>query len=467
LSDSDTQLQDAIRDLLRGLRNPDLPPRAAVGEAAERILLGLAGASRRRAGKDYDQIARELRRLCTEGIELDWRQVRDGTWCLWTTSPSLSDEQACIAAVLKGVSGSDQRQPYRALASSWLTSFDPGRSSIQEAAAILKAKASVMGPPWDALHAIYDLFDVDSGPRNIAAAAVLERVSPTVLLARSGLGAFDSSTGYVRSCLRAYLEKLAGSSEPQPLARLALVRSLVLKPDGKLLFEELGPLVVRALLAPFGTSTPAKSVRDAYLGFLLDLFRDPRLHPDRWTRMRDVEPIVRKWLTEQSLRQFLDLADQAAASADPDLKHMWPARRKFWEAVYNAELISEAWVVFGPEGARLARRSFGDGASFGRFDRSGRKPVDSGHTVLLLRIGRGVVADWSFNGKCNIWPDAEDREPPKLYRSTYSSDDVLMPNNVSSDVRAGLFSTLHSSSWQRRVAEKLHRMTGVRIPGYL
>lgn len=183
--------------------------------------------------------------------------------------------------------------------------------------------------------------------------------------------------------------------------------------------------------------------------------------------MRDAVPIVKKWLTEQSLRQFLDLADRAAAAADPNVKHMWPARRKFWEAAYKAELISEAWVVFGPEGARLAQRTFGDGASFGRFNRDGRKPVDSGHTVLLLRIGRGVVADWSFNGKCNIWTDAEDRGAPKLYGTVYSSDDVLMPNNVDSDVGAGPFSTLHSGRWETRVANKLHRMTGVRVPGYL
>ncbi len=324
-----------------------------------------------------------------------------------------------------------------------------------------------MGAPWDTLHASYDVFDVDAGPRNVARAAVSERLSPTALLARNGLGAFDARTGYVRSCLGACLESLAGDGEPEPMARLAMVRSLALKSDGKLLFEELGPLVVRALLTPFGKSTPSKSVRDSYLGLLLDLFGDPRLHPGRWTRMRDAEPIVKKWLTEQSLRQFLDLADRAAAAADPDVKHMWPERRKFWEAVYNAELISEAWVVFGPEGARLARRTFGDGASFGRFNRDGRKQVDSGHTVLLLRIGRGVVADWSFNGKCNIWPDAEDGGAPQLYRSVYSSDDVRMPHNVRSEVKSGPFSKSHLGSWQRRVAEKLHRMTGVRVPGYL
>src|SRR5690606_16101213 len=91
--------------------------------------------------------------------------------------------------------------------------------------------------------------------------------------------------------------------------------------------------------------------------------------------------IVRGWLTEQSLRQFLDIVDQTA------VERMWKYRRAFWEAVYDGGLISEAWVAFGPLGARLARRAYGPDASFARLETDG-KQVEQGHAVLLLKVGR-------------------------------------------------------------------------------
>lgn len=193
---------------------------------------------------------------------------------------------------------------------------------------------------------------------------------------------------------------------------------------------------------------------------LLELFKDPRLPGARWSRMPQAADIVRRWLTEQSLRQFLDIVDEVA------LERMWVYRRAFWEAVYRADLISEAWVVFDDAGSRAARRAFGKDVSFATFDGS----VQTGHAVLLLRVGRGLVAEWSHNGKCNIWNDAEDRSAPKLYGPTYSPFNLRSHGDLS--LQRSTFAVSHMShegpgSWQRKVAAKLHQMTGVRLqPSY-
>jgi hypothetical protein len=98
--------------------------------------------------------------------------------------------------------------------------------------------------------------------------------------------------------------------------------------------------------------------------------------------MVEAAAIVRRWLTKQSLRQFLEVVGQTA------LARMWKHRGAFWGAVYDRGLISDAWVVFGPLGAAAARRTFGKEISFATFD-SGS--FEKGHAVLLLRIGRGSL----------------------------------------------------------------------------
>lgn len=455
--------RSAITELKRRVLSiAGAPAETATARAAARVVAG-AGMAGPRAGKDYDRVAREIVAAVAAGEQLDWRRARDGAWCLWTTSPALSEQPVALAAVIEGVSRSGRKTACRELALSWLTSFGPGRTGTPEVAAALRGLVATVGAPWDRLHARFELFDVEAGPRNVAHTAIAERLTPTALLMQTGLSGVVAGA-YARHCMSICLAELAGGREPNPMVRLALVRALVLKPDGKLQYEGLGPLAVRALLAPFGTSMPAKEIRDTYLGLLLSLFGDPRLHPGRWTRMRDEETIIRRWLTEQSLRQFLEIADRATAVTHPNLKRDWPTRRAFWEAVYEKQLITEAWAIFGSEGARLARSTFGDSVSFGEFNRVGRKSVDGGHTVILLRIGNGVVADWSFNGKCNVWPDADAIGAPKLYRRVYSSDDVHMPDSVTSDVTAGMFSKRHIGAWRQSVADKLHHMTGVRVP---
>src|SRR5258706_2281895 len=96
--------------------------------------------------------------------------------------------------------------------------------------------------------------------------------------------------------------------------------------------------------------------------------------------MREAATIVRRWLTKQSLRQFLEVVDQTADD------RMWKHRRAFWGAVYDRGLISDAWVVFTPLGADVARRTFGKEISFATFDRGS---VLKGQAVLLVPVSPG------------------------------------------------------------------------------
>ncbi|MGQ7793038.1 EH signature domain-containing protein [Faunimonas sp. B44] len=419
-----------------------------------------------RRGKDYDAISNELRTRLREGGVLSWKEARDAAWCLWTTDPALAAEPALLAAILARIEPSERRKPYRALAAAFLRDFDLGRPGIRDVARTLATKADEAGRPWSGLQKELALFDIEEGPAKVGRVAIQSGNSPSEVLRANGLGALGADTGFGRACVAAILRHLRDGAEPDPLERLELVRQVALNESARLRFDELAPLVADALLIPFGNTMPDKILRDRFLGLLISLFGDPRINDPRlphrrWVRMPDAEAIVRRWLTEQSLRQFLDIVDRVA------VERMWKYRRAFWEAVYHAGLVEEAWVVFDTYGVEEARRAFGRAASFGQFQGGGRKQVQKGHAVLLLRVGRGVVADWSHNGKCNIWNDASERGAPVLYRKYYTSSEFLHVWDSGDAIDRSTFSTAHMGpetySWQRKVAAKLHNMTGVRI----
>ncbi|MBB5045967.1 hypothetical protein HNR60_000702 [Rhodopseudomonas rhenobacensis] len=436
-----------------------IPPITRTAREAEEIGSAVLGADSPRASKNYNLVAREILQKVISTGELTRREARDAAWCLWETVPAIASSSPAVTSLVRATEISGKKQPFRALASSYMSGYAPDRPRIAEISAVLMRLAGSMGRPWGPLQNDLNLFDVVEGPQNLARMAVERSISPTEVLSGYGLGAVNAQSGFSKCCIARALEQMRDGKEPRHDVRLQWVKTFALRDGRELLFQEHGPLVAEALLLPFGASTPEEGVTDKFLAILLRLFGDPRSQPAKWARMREAATIVRRWLTKQSLRQFLEVVDRTAVA------RMWKHRRAFWGAVYERGLISDAWVVFGPLGAVAARRTFGKEISFATFDGG---PVDKGHAVLLLRIGRGVVAEWSHNGRCIIWNDSEARGSPTLHLSTYHAADLRSPNGESPSLAEPVFAITHSGAdvyaWQSKVAGKLHQMTGVRIP---
>ena len=437
-----------------------LPATTLSAIAAEAIVVGERGLAAPHPGKDYDRIAEELHRKIRASQPLNRKEARDGAWCLWATKVALADQPDTLRAVLDGVERhQDSQKPYRALASSWLSSFDVGRPGMREASTVLERRASRMGEQWHALQSRLHLFSIDRGPRRVMAESLRDRVSLPTKLQQLGLRSIDARSGYAKACTAEGLRAIAADSARPPEVRLRDVELLALDERRALIFSDHAALVGRALLAPYlQAAMPAKAVCDQFLALLIGLFHDPRLERGRWASMPDCETVVRRWLTEQSLRQFLDIVDRVA---DPI---MWKYRRAFWEAVQRAELISHAWVVFDSVGADVARRTFGKTASFGTFSGG----AADGQAVLILEIGRGIVAEWSHMGKCNIWRDASDGNAPQMNQPVYAGT-TLRSLSDTADARGDwrFASFVHAGSetyrWQGKVAGKLRDMTNTNL----
>jgi hypothetical protein len=445
---------------LRGRRTPPLriPSVPKISRVAETFSGPVSGSDTPRPSKDYNTIAAFILQQATRTGELNRREARDAAWCLWETTPALASHRLALAAVISAAEQSPRKQPFRALASSYLASYSPDRNGIAEIGPVLARLAGRMGKPWAILQQELNLFDPNRGAGALAQVAVERGDSPANVLQSYGLGALNAQSGLVKHCIAEALMQMRDHMSRDHEGRLEWVKSFALRDERSLLFEEQGPLVADALLIPFGNETPEESVSDKFLDVLLRLFGDPRIHPGRWVRMEEAAAIVRRWLTKQSLRQFLEVVDQVAVD------RMWRYRRAFWGAVYDQGLISDAWVVFGQDGADVAREAFGKDISFATFDGS---TGDQRHAVLLLRIGRGVVAEWSHYGRCIIWNDSGARGAPQLHARSYPPTSLRVSKRISSDLSNAIFAISHLNAdryyWQPVVAKKIHQMTGVRI----
>ena len=127
-----------------------------------------------------------------------------------------------------------------------------------------------------------------------------------------------------------------------------------------------------------------------------------------------------RWLTRASVLQFFDIVDRSLT--DKDSKRMWAYRRAFWTSYLmgkdSSPKITEAWVAFGTDAARIARevaRQTGD-RSFEAFGLHNEKSDQ--HSALIVRINGKTIVDWSHSGKCQFWPSYEDGAP-QLYNQRY------------------------------------------------
>jgi hypothetical protein len=413
--------------------------------------------------KGLKAVASEIAAAIRANAALSRRQVRQAPWCLWASDTNLAKERDLLTAILESIARAERPSPFRALAAEFVDKFAPNLLGIDLAAPCLQLLAGRWGGEWGRLHGDMAIFDPVAGPQGLGVAVVRQDRSVTEILRDYGLGAMSANGGYAQAVTAQILNTLAQGGDQDHLRRLGKVKRFALTPDGRALFASQKPQIAEALLRPLLTMNASKAVTEPILEAVLDLLGDPRLNRSRanWIAVAStLKELVIGWLTEQSLRQFLDIVDQTA------VEHMWRYRRAFWQSVYDTGLISAAWVAFGIDGCRIASSGAYKGLKFAELYTDGRQ-VESGHAVLLMQIGNGLIADWSHNAKCNIWYDAADPKAPSLFRDTYGSKAVRIGDNAENRLANGRVSLSHTSSetfgWQRKVADHITHMTGQRL----
>lgn len=119
-------------------------------------------------------------------------------------------------------------------------------------------------------------------------------------------------------------------------------------------------------------------------------------------------------------------------------------------------------MIFDRVGAERAQLLFEKETPFARWDTGGTKQIQSGQGCLLLRVGRGIIAEWSHNGRCCIWYDAADQAAPAMHKRLYQSNEAMLSGS-SRDCISVPHQYAAEYSWQKKVSDAVYKMTGVRI----
>lgn len=464
----DNRTQTAFRDAISNIgarfgrvRQKDVPPARIQVLAA-----GMSGdgTNEKREGKDYDRIADMLLSELKKDAAINVRRARDGAWCLWETNPAIAAIEPVLERYLKQVETLADKRVSRSLCNVYLSQFQADRPGLQRVSKALETVSLVAGDPYGGLQRDLQLFSLPQGPENMAARALSERRTPIDLLQSLGLsGAMTLQGGFVEPCVKAALERVAQDRELKPQERLKFVKALAVDPaKSSLLFPRLKALTANALLLPYAKSQPSEDIQAETLSLLVKAIGDPRSRAAEWRAMEEAARIARRWLTKQSIDHFLEVVDRVA------LDRMWRWRRKFWNAVFDTKgadgesIVQEACVVFDNFGYDEALRMGIEDLTMGRFQRGGGS-VEKGQSVLLLKIGRMVIAEWSHNSSVRIWYDADRDGAPKLYQASYTASELKSGRSYYPDWERAHMSP-ETLFWQKAVADKLYERIRIRIP---
>jgi len=434
---------------------PALPelPRTVRREQIVSEKFGLGGVLKE--PPDLEEIASRVRvALAGKNIEIRRRDLRYAPLCIWGVEEPIAQDPRLLRALLDWIDRVGRRSLVRALAAVYFRMFSPDRLEIELVGRALSRMVN------ESLRALYDLhrefrvFEPEYGPSLVAQACLSRDTMPHKILQGFGLTGQALVDGFGFAVFQEGMHGLRDSLAREPSPKLVRrIRAWTDEP-GEASYRDANKTLANTLLLPFANGDPSDEIKDEILDVLLERIGDPRTRSQNWVRMPDAADIARRWLTRLALRQFLEIVDDVA------FRDHWDYRRAFWMAFYEKGFIQEAWVAFGPAGAVRAHREFGRSVSFGRLTASS-KQVETGHAVLLIRIGDYTIVDWSHNGRCIIWP-ASDPNSPKLYRATYRSGELAPPVKPN-----GGFEKAHhhsrSYSWQQSVADFLRIKTGLTL----
>lgn len=318
--------------------------------------------------------------------------------------------------------------------------------------------SAVFSWPWEERHRRYRIFSINEAPRRIASACLSEDTNPVEVLTALGMGGGRMSGGMAASAYATAVELLSGAlSRPTPDEHHLGVALTWSVESGRLRYPAHRVSLAEALLLPWSERAPSEKIQERISQFILLHFKDPRLpfNAHGWLGVGDeAKAIMRRWMTAANLEQFFEVVDNVAQ------ENMWRYRRAFWGAYFDAGYITDAWVLFGPTALQYARNAFEGAQSYGVLEH--RSQVLRDHSVLLMKIGKLTVADWSHSGKCHIWLDGNPKAP-KLYLRSYSRSEVVDSSDNEGQAHRGS----ENGTWQRQIRTFIRNNSGISVSNYM
>jgi hypothetical protein len=453
----------SLQGLLHGLRPRDLvstahpsAPReleAASGELAEMF----SSSADLPEHEDIDALESRIRHALDRNTShmlarRDWRMLPH---TLWYRNPPLISHPRLLTALRARLQQGGSLRLLRNLLSAYLTAFHPRLPGLVEIAKVIDDHRGILDDVWHNRVKDYGLTQPDKAPSTIFLACI-RADRPEDALQVAGIVP-EVHHGILHATLLAGIAAIerdfvGGGWHPKAMD---FVERQVFADDAPVA-PELRRALADAYLRPWLNGDPSDSAQKKRIqDFMLRHYGDPRIRPQRWTGVSDpARSVMRRWLVKVVLDQFLDVIDDVVK--DEAHRRQWKYRRAFWLAYFNREAIIEADVLFGPDCLSRTKQLFGRDAPCASVEGVPGRQVYSDHAVLLMRIGRLVVADWSHNACWCVWRET-DRSAPRFGQARYLGDDVYRER--------GRWSRPHSNpsgyTWQDELRDLIHTETGI------
>lgn len=390
-------------------------------------------------------------------------RVLRGAWC------DAEFDDLGVAA-LERAESEQRRSSDQAMIDGYLTYFPAGRPVMPKLAVAASRAADRHDWAWRERSSRWDLFLPQAGPAKVAHDLVSRDADQLSLLMReTGLGANLAASGFGQAV---FSETCIATAELEPDEAVSAQKNILRMFDTEAQAGQL-ELVVRALLEPWVKTRPETEHRKAISELLLDQVGDPRLQRTRWDRIvrslaetigeekaREVTRVFKRWLTEVAMREFF-----RAIAKTTDRPDQWAQREKFWMAYLDEGLVTDAWPALGIRARNriedLIRQS-GERPEYGII-RGGNASSSS----IIMQIGDLRISEWSDNGSCRFWNDA-DPIAPKLYAKEYDGGGGLRGLRTTSG-RPDFEYESHvpaSPGWEGKFAGIIHRRTSIAHPRF-
>lgn len=442
--------------LLRRLQAPQL--QRVHNQVAERMdNLGSLGPGFDR--KALLQKAQEAHRT-GDWTKLTLLELARITWVLWEASSPLECDEDFLEEYLRIIRHRGKFRPHRYLISAYLRRFDDSRyiaiigRFLSEALQQSELPQSMR--QWKKRHDRYRLFDPLQATDTLAE-IILESGRREEVLNEAGIHGEALTSGIGAAIFRTTCVSVKDSlDEHANLEKIKLLTLWACDSNGRIRYRNERARLANALLLPWSDDDPPATVRGHLEQFFDRAYGDPRFRFERvqWAGTSEQAKQVRiRWIAEQDLEFFFSVV-----KGTTDRPDQWEYRRCFWKAYIDKRVTKGTWMALGNYAAGIAQSdATQETPQHGRLT-----GASASHSLLLLRIGNLVIAEWSHNGKLRIWLDGN-QHAPQLYQRQNR------PYQRYSLMQGEDFDQAHWpvegwNNWQGKTHEFIRRQTGIEIP---
>jgi hypothetical protein len=220
-----------------------------------------------------------------------------------------------------------------------------------------------------------------------------------------------------------------------------------------------------AMLLRFESQTPPAQVQKLLLSKAVEQYGDPRIHEwpgltgiDGHARRERCRSTIKRWLSIEYLDLFIEIIEETAVD------RQFSPRKSFWLKYFEADLILDITLVLASDADKVARKAQQrmDHAEYMQW--STLNGALSNQSVLLMRIGDLIIAEWSHSGAIRFW-DVDNHSAPHFHMKSYYGH-TLRNNSLTVKVGGKLRDSIihhENGQWMRWAGQVIEYHTGIKV----